>query len=81
MRGETRLALAFLFGFTCLLRTGEIVSLTRRQRTFLGGGTQLHIALPDSKGAIRRGRPESVMLKQPDIVRFVAKAVENMGAK
>ena len=71
MRGETRLALAFLFGFTCLLRTGEIVSLTRRQLTFLGGGTQLHIALPDSKGAKRLGRPESVMLKQPHIVRKV----------
>ena len=79
MRGETRLALAFFFGFTCLLRTGEIVSLTRRQLTFLGGGTQLHIALPDSKGAKRLGRPESVMLKQPHIVRFIAKAVEHMG--
>ena len=79
MRGETRLALAFLFGFTCLLRTGEIVSLTRRQATFLGGGTQLHIALPGSKGATRLGRPESVMLKQPHIAKFIAKAVEHMG--
>ena len=78
MRGETRLALAFLFGFACLLRTGEIVSLTRRQLTFLGGGTQLHIALLGSKGAKRLGRPESVMLKQPHIVKFVAKAVEHM---
>ena len=76
LKGETRLALAFLFGFTCLLRTGEIVSLTPRQLTFLGGGTQLHIALPDSKGAKRFGRPESVMLKQPHIVQFIAKAVE-----
>ena len=79
MRGETRLALAFLFGFTCLLRTGEIVALTRRQLTFLGGGTQLHIALPGSKGAKRLGRPESVMLKQPHIAKFIAKAVEHMG--
>ena len=78
MRGETCLALAFFFGFTCLLRTGEIVSLTRGQLTFLGGGTQLHIALPDSKGAKRLGRPESVMLKQPHIVQFIAKAAEHM---
>ena len=78
LKGETRLALAFLFGFTCLLRTGEIVSLTPRQLTFLGGGTQLHIALPDSKGAKRLGRPESVILKQPHIVQFIAKAVEKM---
>ena len=78
LRGEKRLALAFLFGFTCLLRTGEIVSLTRRQLTFLGGGTQLHIALPDSEGAERLGRPGSVMLKQPHIVQFIAKAVEHM---
>ena len=55
------------------------MSLTRRQLTFLGGGTQLHIALPDSKGAKRLGRPESVMLKQPHIVKFIAKAVEYMG--
>ena len=78
MRGETRLALAFLFGCTCLLRTGEIVSLTRRQPTFSGGGTQLHIALPGSKGAKRLGRPASAMLKQPHIVKFIAKAVEHM---
>ena len=37
LKGETRLALAFLFGFACLLRTGEIASMTRRQLTFLGG--------------------------------------------
>ena len=44
----------------------------------LRGGTQLHIALPDSTGAKRLGRPESVMLKQPHIVQFIAKAVEHM---
>ena len=55
------------------------MSLTRRQPTFLGGGTQLHVALPGSKGAKRLGRPEGVMLKQPHIVKFIAKAVEHMG--
>ena len=44
----------------------------------LRGGTQLHIALPGSKGAKRLGRPESVMLKQPRTVQFIAKAVEHM---
>lgn len=65
LKGETRLALTFLFGFTCLLHTREIVSLTRRQFTFLEGCTQLHVELPGSKGAKRLGRPESVILKQP----------------
>lgn len=78
LRGETRLAVAFILGFSCLLRTGEIVSLTVNQFTFLGGGSQLHIALPDSKGAKRVGRPESVILKQAHIVQFVRKATQNM---
>ena len=72
------MALAFVLGFSCLLRTGEIISLTCKQFTFLGGGSQLHIALPDSKGAKRLGRPESIILKQAHIVQFVRKATQNM---
>ena len=79
LRGETLLALAFLFGFTCLLRThwGNCV-LDMQATHLLGGGTQLHIALPDSKGAKRLGRPESVMLKQPHVVQSIAKAGEHI---
>ena len=49
LRGETLLASVLLLGFVGLARTGEIVSLKRSQLQFLGGGTQLHISLPDSK--------------------------------
>ena len=64
-----------LLGFVGLLRTGEIVSLKRCHLQFLGGGSQLHISLPDSKGAKRSGLPEPGVIKHHLIVKFLARAI------
>ena len=73
LRGETSAASVLLFGFVGLLRARGIVSLKRYRLQFLGGGTQLHIRLPDSKGAKRSGLLESVVRHQLT-VKFFAKA-------
>ena len=77
LRGEKFLASVLLLGFVGLLRTGELVSLKRSQLQFLGGGSQLHISLPDSKGAKRSGLPESVVIRHHLTVKFFAKAFSN----
>ena len=74
LRGETLLASVLLLGLVGLMRTGEIVSLKCSQLQFLGGGTQLHISLPDSKGAKRSGLQESVVIRHHLTVTFFAKA-------
>ena len=62
----------------CVLHHIIVECYTLLSRSTRARRTQLHIALPDSKGAKRLGRPESVMLKQPHIVQFIAKAVDHM---
>ena len=75
LRGETSLASVFLLlGFVRLLRTGEMVSLKRCHLQFLGGWIQLHISLPDSKGAKRSGLPGSVVTRHRLTVNIFAKA-------
>eukprot|EP00959_Pyramimonas_sp_CCMP1952_P250648 5239140-Pyramimonas_sp.AAC.1 len=56
LRGWNRTAAALLVGFACLLRSGEVVSVVKRQFTVLGGGTAVLLSLPDSKGAKRHGQ-------------------------
>ena len=74
LRGETSLAFVLLLGFVGLLRIGEIVSLKCYHLHFLGGGTQLHISLPDSRGAKRSTLPESVVIKHHLTVKFFARS-------
>ena len=74
---ETPLATVFLLRFVGLLRIGEFVSLKRCHLQFLGGGSQLHIPLPDSKGARRSGLPESVVIKHHLVVNFFARAISH----
>ena len=51
-----------------------MVILKRYHFQFLGGGTRLHISLPDSKGATRPGLPESVVIRHRLTVELFARA-------
>ena len=73
-----RLCAALMVGFLGLLRSGEIVTLQVRQIQFVGGGSQIIIFLPDSKGAKRSGQTEHVFIKDPVVVRFVAAVCKHL---
>ena len=70
--GWPRFGLSLLLGFLGLLRTGEILSIMKKQVSILGGGSLLVIALPNSKGAKRKGRPEYVRIHDTEVIRAVA---------
>ncbi|CAK0814125.1 unnamed protein product, partial [Prorocentrum cordatum] len=70
--GWPRFGLSLLLEFLGFLRTGEILSIMKKQVSILGGGSLLVIALPSSKGAKRKGRPEYVRIHDTEVIRAVA---------
>ncbi len=60
--GKLRLASGILLSFVGLLRAGEIVGATQGQFGLFGGGSLLTLALPDSKGAKRKGTAEQITI-------------------
>ena len=76
LRGETPLAFVLLLGFVGL-RVLAKLNLQRHHLQFFRRGIQLHISLPDSKGAKRSGLPESVVIRHQLTVKFFAKAFSN----
>ena len=70
VRKRFDLATAMLLGFAGLLRTQELILLDRSQLTFLPNG-KMTIALWESKGAKRSGRPEIVIIGEKPIVAAV----------
>ena len=78
LRGERKLCAVLLLGFLGLLRSGELVLLTRGQLTFLSGNSTLVIALPESKGAKRSGQPENVIVSEAPVVQFIHSVAKDL---
>ena len=68
--GKVRLAFSILLSFVGLLRVGEIVGATRRQFGIFGGESLLTLALPESKGAKRKGMAEQVTVYDPLVLKL-----------
>ncbi|CAK0841665.1 unnamed protein product [Prorocentrum cordatum] len=79
IRGWDRTAAALLIGFACLLRSGEVVSIVKRQFTVLGGGAAGLLPLTGSKGAKRLGQVEHVTLYDPLIIQFLIQVLAALG--
>jgi len=78
-RGQWRLAAAYLVAFEVFLRTGEILSLRRRDVVLderKGQTAVLHLGY--TKSGKRRGEPESVVLRDESTVLALAWAVEGL---
>ena len=76
--GEARVAATFLLSFVGLLRTGEVLSLRVSQLSFVGDGHLCIVALPDSKGAKRKGFAECVLIYDIVIIRFLQRVVREL---
>ncbi len=68
--GQIRLGAGLLLCFAGLLRVGELISVQMGQINCLKSDLAL-LTLPDSKGAKRKGQPESVMIRDVSIVRVL----------
>jgi integrase len=76
--GKVRLAFGILISFIGLLRVGEIVGATRRQFGLFGGGSLLTLALPESKGAKRKGTAEQITVYDPLVLKLAAFVLESL---
>ena len=79
LRGKKRTALALLAGFCTLLRTGEILGLSKDTMAVHGKGTLLSISLPESKSGHRRGELEHVLIYDPMIIRLAQNVLGELG--
>ena len=66
-------ALVTLVAFSTFLRTMEFISMKAGQLCFNATNTRLHIQLPSTKGASRRGGMEGVTVEDPLIIAAVCK--------
>lgn len=66
--GRLRLGAALLIGFAGLLRTTELLTLTKEQIVFTRNNRCAVLSLPDSKGAKRKNAAGHVMLSDPQII-------------
>lgn len=71
-----RLAALLLVGFLGLLRTGEMVTLCKRQFLILGGGSLAVIMLEETKTSRRSNFSEHVTIQDPAVVRFLVKVLK-----
>ena len=65
--GEPRVGAAFLVGFLCLLRTGELLELTVGQLQFAGNRLCI-VVLGSTKSGQRNGLDETVLLHDPVVI-------------
>ena len=76
-KGEPLFALSLLLGFYGLLRTGEILALTRKQVTVSREGETAILSLGLTKSGKRQGAAESVTLHLFDAIRRLAVWVQD----
>jgi integrase len=67
--GQTRLGAGLLLCFVGLLRVGELIKLRMGDVNCLRDDLAV-VTLPDSKGAKRKGKPESVIIRDVSVVRI-----------
>jgi integrase len=77
--GQPRLAGAFLVCFAGLLRVAEVMHLKQEDVKFLNPRVVV-LLLPESKGAKRKGQTESVMIRDPTLVKILAFCVKTCGS-
>ena len=81
IKDQPRLALALLVGFVGLLRSGEILALTKDMFGIHGNDKLLVLTLPETKSGHRRGEVEHVMVHDPLIIKFAVKVLGTMSDK
>ena len=77
LRNKHRLGLALLVGFAGLLRTGEILSLTKGMLSVHGADSLLVVTLPETKSGHRRGESEHVLIYDKLIIGLCQKVVRH----
>ena len=68
--GRPDFAAAILVGFAGLLRTGEICSIQMKDVRIVRDDL-MSISLDNSKGALRSGTSESVLLRDPALINII----------
>ena len=81
IKEQPRLALALLVGFVGLLRSGEILTLTKDMFGIHGDHALLVLTLPETKSGHRRGEIEHVLVHDPLSIKFAAKVLNTMTEK
>ena len=66
-RKRPQMAHALILAFAGLLRVGEVLQMKLGHFNFLNGN-YLIITFPDSEGASRSGTPESIVIRDPDLI-------------
>ena len=74
------MAQALLLRFSGLLRVGEIINCKLGHFAFLKEDYAV-LTLPESKGASRSGKPESVAFRDPSLIRLVKTRWEREGGE
>ena len=69
--GRNDVAALLVLGYSAFLRTMELLSLRRWQLQFATDGFSLVIALPLTKGGLRRHAKEAVVLRDPRVISFL----------
>ena len=80
LRKNPRMAHALLLAFVCLMRVGEIVKVTLGHFTFLKSDYAV-LALPESKGGSRPGKPEAVVIRDPIVKNMLLRRCEAEGGE
>ena len=76
--GNWRRALLLLIGFNVFLRTGEILKLRVADFIFDRKGETVVLQLGMTKSGKRRGTPESVVCRSPELVTFAKLVLEGL---
>ena len=79
-RGDHGFAISLLLGFVALLRSVEIVTLRARQIRILRCGEAAVLMFESSKGAVRRGTPETVMVHDRGVVQMLHHRIAGLPA-
>ena len=72
LESNRQLGTAILLGFVALLRSGELVALKKEDVTIMQRGAVAAISLPASKGALRSGNPELVLVYDRSVVQLLS---------
>ena len=79
VRKRIDLAATLLVAFAGLLRTGEFITLVKRQLVFSPGMLSVVVSLPRTKTTGWRGQPESVIINDPCVVNALKLATDHIG--
>ena len=69
--GRNDVAVLLVLGYAAFLRTMELLSIRRWQLQFAPDGLSMVLALPVTKGGLRRHAEEAVVLRDPQVIRFL----------